>query len=126
MSIYNLIFGCDPRTPLILGMLGLTRDDLGRFMDSIPYQGRYAVIARINDRQKDYQWVFDNMSKHPLFDHMVEDGAEVMFLFNKPSRESYTLPEGFTVHFDSLDAAWSAVEYLNGMRERPRQMSVTG
>lgn len=125
MSLYNLIFGYDPRTPLILGLLGLTRDDLGRFMDSHPFQGHFAVVARINDRKDDYQWVIKKMKEHPLFASQIEHESETIFMFKKPSRSDYQLPDSFLGHFDDENAAWSAVEYLKGMRDRPRQMSVT-
>lgn len=125
MSLYNLIFGYDPRTPLILGMLGLTRDDLGRFIDSHPFQGHFAVIARLNDHKEDYQWVNKKMSEHPLFDGQIENDAETIFLFKKPSRDDYQLPDTFLDHFEDDNAAWSAVEYLKGMRDRPRHKSVT-
>lgn len=127
MSLYNLIFGCDPLTPLVLGTLGLSKDDLGRFVDAFPNSGQYVVLARVAD-DPNYSWVIDKMTSHPLYvaQERIEPGM-VVFRFSKPSQgSSYVLPEVFVSRFENESTAWEAVGYLNRCQDRALQRSMVG
>src|SRR3954470_22090458 len=111
MSLYQMVFGCDPRTPLILGMLGYERDAFCRFLDSHPHDGVFVVIARFTDPA--YEPIKEKIAQHPLYDGIREIGDEIVFRFRKPDR-TYTLPPEFIAHFNSdEEQAWQAVDYLN-------------
>jgi hypothetical protein len=117
MSLYNMIFGCDPRTPLILGVLGLDREDFGRFQDSFPNDGKYVVVTRIAG-DANYAWVFVKMQSHPLFDGWSEHGKDIVFRFHKPT-EHYTYPDTFVANFEGYQEAAYAASYLSSTKDRP-------
>lgn len=119
-----MIFGCDPRTPMILGFLGYQREDFGRFIDSFPNDGRYVVVARIADDER-YKWVYDHIAQHVLYDGYLTNGAEIVFRFKKPT-EAYSLPDSFLQHFESPAAARHTVDYLNTCQDRPLERTVVG
>lgn len=121
-----MIFGCDPRTPLILGFLGYTRDDFGRFLDAFPNSGKYIVIARIAS-DPNYKWVFEKIANHPLFEGWSEgpDAQEIIFHFAKPDAD-YVLPATFVQHFEGYQEAANAVFYLNNCQDRPLNRTVVG
>lgn len=119
MSLYNLMFGCDPRTALILGVLGLTREDFGRFQDSFPHDSKYVVLTRIAG-DTNYKWVFEKILSHPLIDGWSEQGPDIAFHFHKPSAiEGYVLPDSFTEHFPTALEATGAAQYLENTKDRP-------
>jgi hypothetical protein len=46
MSLYNMVFGQNPIADLLLGILGLTREDVGRFRDAFVSEGQIAIYTR--------------------------------------------------------------------------------
>jgi len=46
MSFYNLIFGENPASDVLLATLGLSRDDVGRFRDCFVSDGKIVVYTR--------------------------------------------------------------------------------
>lgn len=46
MSMYNMIFGQNPISDFLLGLLNLTRENVGRFRDVFVEQDRIAVYTR--------------------------------------------------------------------------------
>lgn len=46
MSMYSLVFGSNPRGPLVLATLGLTPSDVGRYRDAFVAKGEIAVYTR--------------------------------------------------------------------------------
>lgn len=46
MSLYNMLFGANPASDVLLATLGLTRDDVGRFRDCSVSEGQIAVYTR--------------------------------------------------------------------------------
>jgi len=47
MSMYNLLFGQNPVSGIILATLGLTEGDCGRFRDAFISEGKIAVYTRL-------------------------------------------------------------------------------
>jgi len=115
-----MVFGCDPRAPLILGMLGFTREDFGRFVDAHPNDGQFVVIAKIAGEYR-YAWVYQKIISHPLFVGLVDIGGDSIFRFKKPLTNEYELPESFVAHFGNYGDAAYAVDFLNRCMDRPIQ-----
>ena len=46
MSLYNMLFGKNPVAPLLLKMLDLTEEDVGRFRDAYLQDGKIVVYTR--------------------------------------------------------------------------------
>ena len=46
MSLYNMLFGSNPLSTVLLGTLGLTKQDVGRFRDCFISDGKIAVYTR--------------------------------------------------------------------------------
>lgn len=68
MSMYHLIFGQNPMSDVILAVLGLKRDDVGRFRDCFVTNGEIAVYTRNGGGNREaHQDVFDKLSKHPCY-----------------------------------------------------------
>lgn len=66
MSLYNLLHGVNPMTPMLLGFLGVTYDDVPRFRDTWLETGRpegtlIAVHTRTGGGNRDY---YDNAESY--------------------------------------------------------------
>lgn len=46
MSLYNIVFGQNPLSDFLLGLLNMTRDDVGRFRDVFVEKDQIAVYTR--------------------------------------------------------------------------------
>lgn len=117
MSVYNSIFGSDPRTALIMGVLGFDFDMFGEFVDSFPHNDQFVVIARIAGNPKYKSVLTGPVVNHCLFAGKEESGDSVIFRYNKPT-QSYALPEMFITNFQTPEQAWEAVAYLNQTKNR--------
>lgn len=54
MSLYNLLHGVNPMTPLLLGFLGITTDDVPRFRDCWLDEGKIAIHTRTGGGNRDW------------------------------------------------------------------------
>ena len=80
MSIYNMIFGVNPNADQLLGILGKTEGDFGRFRDVFVNDGYIVVHTRNGGGNRDdYQWVFDEMSQHPWYSHDADDDFDCTY-----------------------------------------------
>lgn len=68
MSIYNILFGKNKHSTILLAALGYTEEDCGRFRDCY-IDGDSIVIYTRNGggNREDYQYVFNKMSRHPCY-----------------------------------------------------------
>jgi hypothetical protein len=68
MSLYNMLFGVNPNSDQLLGILGYTREDCGRFRDVYVDDGFIVIHTRNGGgNREDYEYVFDEMSTHPWY-----------------------------------------------------------
>ena len=68
MGLYNMVFGMNPLSDVILATLGLTRADCGRFRDCFVTNGEIAVYTRNGGgNREEYQPVIDKLAEHPCY-----------------------------------------------------------
>jgi len=80
MSMYNALLGINPLAPLLLTMLGLKQEDVGRLRDCFlstkddngndVNDGLVSICVYTRNgggNRDDYQEVIDNLSKHPCY-----------------------------------------------------------
>lgn len=70
MSMYNLLHGVNPMTPMILGFLGITTDDVPRFRDAWIEDGKIAIHTRTGGGNRDW---YDNAESYKA--ETGEDGS---------------------------------------------------
>lgn len=77
MSLYAMVFGENPMGPALVGLLGLTPDDFGRYRDAFVSEGRISIYTRCGGGNRDdYAWVFDAARAHPDFEREEDDGLD--------------------------------------------------
>jgi hypothetical protein len=54
MSMYNLLFGANPMSDVLLASIGRTKGDFGRFRDCFVANGRIAVYTRNGGGNRDH------------------------------------------------------------------------
>lgn len=66
--MYNMIFGENKASDVILATLGLTRAHCGRFRDCFVANGEIAVYTRNGGgNREEFEWVFEILSKHACY-----------------------------------------------------------
>jgi hypothetical protein len=88
MSLYNMLFGVNPNADQLLGLLGKTRADFGRFRDVFVEHNMLVVHTRCGGGNRDdYANVFAEMRDHPWYSHDADDDFDFTycnFYFNVP------------------------------------------
>ena len=80
MSLYNMFFGVNPNSDQLLGILGYTQADCGRFRDVFVEDNHIVIHTRNGGGNRDdYQWVFDEMSTHPWYSHDADDDFDCTY-----------------------------------------------
>ena len=80
MSMYNMVFGMNPDSEKLLGLLGKTTADFGRFRDVFMEDGYIVVHTRNGGgNREDYEDVFDEMSEHPWYSHDADDDFDCTY-----------------------------------------------
>lgn len=80
MSLYNMVFGMNPDSDKLLGLLGKTTGDFGRFRNVYMEDGYIIVHTRCGGgNREDYQDVFDEMSTHPWYSHDADDDFDCTY-----------------------------------------------
>jgi hypothetical protein len=95
MSLYNMIFGVNPNSDQLLGLLGKSRDDFGRYRD-VYVEDNYIVVHTRNGggNRESYEDVFEEMSTHPWYSHDEDDDfdctyANIYFLIPEDKLKTY-------------------------------------
>lgn len=95
MGLYNILFGRHPHADLVLAMLGLTRDDVGRFRDVFVSGGEIAVYTRNGGgNREEYDAVFEFLSQHPNYLRDEDDSFDSTYatiFFSFPDEFADTL-----------------------------------
>ena len=80
MSLYNMVFGMNPDSDKLLGLLGKTTGDFGRFRNVYMEDGYIIVHTRCGGgNREDYEDVFDEMSTHPWYSHDADDDFDCTY-----------------------------------------------
>lgn len=80
MSLYNMLFGQNPDAGKLLGLLGKTQDDFGRYRDVFIQDGYIVVHTRNGGGNREsYEYVFEEMSEHPWYSHDEDDDFDCTY-----------------------------------------------
>ena len=80
MSMYNMLFGMNPDSDKLLGLLGKSKADFGRFRNVYMEDGYIVVHTRNGGgNREDYEDVFDEMSEHPWYSHDEDDSFDCTY-----------------------------------------------
>ncbi len=80
MSLYNTLFGQNPDADQLLGLLGKTKADFGRYRDVFVQDGCIVVHTRNGGgNREDYEDVFDEMSDHEWYSHDADDDFDCTY-----------------------------------------------
>ena len=97
MSLYNMTFGVNAISPLVLGVLELTSVDFGRFRDAYLTEDHLVVYTRCGGGNREaYEEVFEAMRDHPLYHYDEDDSFDstyASFYFRHPEKYHDTLVE---------------------------------
>ena len=68
MPLYNILFGRNPHSKLLLQLLDLTESDIGRFRDAFVSEGRIAIYTRLGGGNREYyQGNINKLQSHPNY-----------------------------------------------------------
>lgn len=76
MSLYSRLFNENPETDLLLGMIGMKREDFGRFRDIYPSaNGEEIIVYTRCGGFNRHQWqdLYDILKKCPFYDRDYDD-----------------------------------------------------
>ena len=80
MSLYNMLFGMNPDSDKLLGLLGKTQADFGRFRNVYMEDGFIVVHTRNGGgNREDYEDVFEEMLAHPWYSHDADDDFDCTY-----------------------------------------------
>lgn len=80
MSFYNMLFGQNPMSNVLLATLGLTKEDCGRFRDCGIANGEIYIYTRNGGGNRgDYQDVFDSLSTHSNYLRDADDDFDYTY-----------------------------------------------
>jgi hypothetical protein len=118
-GLYNTLFGENgSQSEFLFGLLGLTRDDFGRFRDIYVVEDYIAVHTRNGGgNREDYEYVFETLSQHPLYAYDEDDDfdctyADIYFrypegyeeILSEMAKGTVTPAEKWQLLFASLNA----------------------
>jgi len=96
-GLYNVLFGSNDHAGFLLGLLGKEASDFGRYRDVYVTEDHIVVHTRNGGgNREDYQYVFDEMSEHPLYSHDEDDDFDCTYAniyFKHPDGYSELLKE---------------------------------
>jgi hypothetical protein len=96
-GLYNVLFGQNDQTAFLLGLLGLSEEDFGRFRDVYVTEDHIVVHTRCGGGNRDdYGYVFDEISSHPLYQYDEDDSYDCTyadFYFKYPEGYEEVLKE---------------------------------
>ena len=75
-----MVFGMNPDSDKLLGLLGKTTGDFGRFRNVYMADGYIIVHTRCGGgNREDYEDVFEEMSAHPWYSHDADDDFDCTY-----------------------------------------------
>jgi hypothetical protein len=100
MSLYNMLFGVNPFSEVLLAMLGLSRGDCGRYRDCFTNDDGTEIIVHTRNgggNREDYQSVFEALSKHPNYLNDADDDFDCTYADIR-----FSVPEQFREHVKKI------------------------
>jgi len=77
MSLYNMLFGRNPYSDLLMGVLGLTEADCGRFRDCYPNpEGTEIIVHTRNGGGNRKEYFPTEITKHPNYLRDADDSFD--------------------------------------------------
>jgi hypothetical protein len=132
MGLYNSLFGHNEHAALVLKLLDLSTEHIGRFRDAFITEDGLAVYTRLGGGNREcycdntddplelhscYHQNIEYLQNHPLYLHDADDDFDATyatFYFQFPEEFKEELRKiAFGVHFDP-DARWQ--EMLNSLK----------
>tara|TARA_Y100000310_G_C20561830_1_gene753463 strand:+ start:509 stop:943 length:435 start_codon:yes stop_codon:yes gene_type:complete len=99
--MYGMLFGQNGLAPALLGALGLTRDDFGRFRDAGVAGGEIYVYTRCGGGNRaDYGEVFEAMGKHANYLRDEDDDFDCTYC-----AFYFSFPENFRAELEKIDSS---------------------
>jgi hypothetical protein len=110
MSMYNLVFGMNAHSDLLLSFLGLTKGDFGRFRDTyLTEDGKIAVYTRLGGGNRDdYEDIIGKLQKHPNYEGDTDDDFDctyATFYFSIPDKYK-EIADAMPKQGESTDERW--------------------
>ena len=102
MSLYNALFGMNPASDLFLGVLGLTREDVGRFCDA---------YARIDDGEPVIVVYTKNGGGNRFHDDVLYEGLEGENCLCTGCIITHKLPKHQSYLRDWDDGVYASIEF---------------
>lgn len=93
MSLYNMLFGENEYTPVLLGVLGLDKESFGRFRDIYLNKdgSKIIVLTRCGGGNREcYENMFEEMSKHENYIKDYDDDFDCTYAYIE-----FSIPEKF-------------------------------
>lgn len=104
MSLYNMLFGRNPYSELLMAMLGLTPGECGRFRDCYPNEDGTKIIVYTRNgggNRDEYQGTIDALAAHPHYVRDYDDDYDCTY-----ASIEFSVPEQFATHVKAIaDAA---------------------
>lgn len=93
MSLYNMLFGTNEETPVLLGMIGCNMEYYTRFrdVDLIENATKIRVLTRLGGgNRNDYKETWEKIRKHELYLKDYDDSFDETYAYIE-----YKIPEKF-------------------------------
>jgi len=132
MSLYNILFGRNPYSKLLLSMLDLTESDIGRFRDAFVTEGKIAIYTRLGGGNRKcwcesedehlaggcYQPNIKRLQEHPNYLYDEDDDYDctyATFYFSFPEKYSEILEKMDIGKFDPDERWQNKLNEIKGM-----------
>lgn len=97
--MYNMLFGKNPMSSVLLTMLNLTEANCGRFRDTYIENGNIVVYTRNGGGNRDsYQDVFDSLGEHPNYVSDYDDEYDCTYAYIE-----FSVPEEYKELVEALE-----------------------
>ncbi len=84
MGMYNLMFGENPAIPIILEILGMKKEDFGRFRDAWVEDGGKKIVVLTRNGGGNREWLEDyieRLREHPLYIRDYDDDFDCTYAY---------------------------------------------
>jgi len=117
MSLYNMMFGVNPLAKVLIKMLELKKDDVGRFRDIFYDKDKKLIILYTRNgggNREEYQPVFDALeANHPHYVRDYDDDFDSTYAYVE-----FKVPEQFKEILDKLSVDSDKVETISEKFDR--------
>jgi hypothetical protein len=117
MSFYNSLFGVNNAAPILLKIIGKTDGDFGRFRDAYLNESGDKIIVYTRcggGNRESYQYVFDEMEKHPNYIKNYDDDFDCTYAYFE-----FSIPDAFK---DELKIMAEAIGQKQSPSEKFQQL----